>query len=215
MSILKTIVTHSGSFHADEALAVFMLKLLPSFSSHKIIRTRDPEIIKQADIVVDVGGEYSPKMHRYDHHQRDFESTYSKEFDVKLSSAGLIYKHFGTEVVSKILSNNNIQSTKQQIDEIVFRIYKKLILSFDGVDNGVSRFPPDIKPKYEDPTSIASRVSRLNIDWNQEYVEEEVNTLFLKAVEITGEELVYWVNYFLCSNYTTGKVLCKRLASCP
>ena len=36
----------------------------------EIVRTRDPEKLAACDIVVDVGGEYDPQRHRYDHHQR-------------------------------------------------------------------------------------------------------------------------------------------------
>jgi hypothetical protein len=48
------------------------------------------------DIVVDVGGEYDPARHRYDHHQRGFTEVFdagSEAFGkIKLSSAGLVYK---------------------------------------------------------------------------------------------------------------------------
>ena len=36
----------------------------------EIVRTRDPAQLAECDIVVDVGGEFDPKRHRYDHHQR-------------------------------------------------------------------------------------------------------------------------------------------------
>jgi uncharacterized UPF0160 family protein len=36
----------------------------------RILRSRDPSVLKGCDIVVDVGGEYNPDTHRYDHHQR-------------------------------------------------------------------------------------------------------------------------------------------------
>ena len=47
------------------------------------------------DIVVDVGGVYSPEKHRYDHHQRGFTEVFGHGgFDkTKLSSAGLVYKY--------------------------------------------------------------------------------------------------------------------------
>lgn len=35
-----------------------------------MVRTRDPERLAECDVVVDVGGEYDPERHRYDHHQR-------------------------------------------------------------------------------------------------------------------------------------------------
>lgn len=36
----------------------------------EVVRTRDPELLAECDVVVDVGGEYDPERHRYDHHQR-------------------------------------------------------------------------------------------------------------------------------------------------
>lgn len=38
----------------------------------EIIRTRDPVKLEKCDVVVDVGGVYDHKQHRYDHHQRYF-----------------------------------------------------------------------------------------------------------------------------------------------
>ncbi|KAI7522628.1 hypothetical protein KC331_g19128, partial [Hortaea werneckii] len=38
--------THNGHFHADEALAVFLLRLLPQYRNASLIRTRDPEVLK-------------------------------------------------------------------------------------------------------------------------------------------------------------------------
>lgn len=62
--------THNGTFHCDEALACALLRLLPQYRDAEIVRTRDPKKLAACDIVVDVGGEYDPKRHRYDHHQR-------------------------------------------------------------------------------------------------------------------------------------------------
>ena len=44
--------------------------LLCPLQDAEIVRTRDPEKLAACDIVVDVGGEYDPQRHRYDHHQR-------------------------------------------------------------------------------------------------------------------------------------------------
>ena len=35
--------THNGTFHCDEALATALLKTLPAYKDHAIVRTRDPE----------------------------------------------------------------------------------------------------------------------------------------------------------------------------
>ena len=87
----KFIGTHSGTFHCDESLACGMLKLLPRFESHSIVRSRDAAVLEQCEIVVDVGAVYDADRLRLDHHQRTFEGTLDG-YKTKLSSAGLVYK---------------------------------------------------------------------------------------------------------------------------
>uniref|UniRef100_A0AAA9RV32 MYG1 exonuclease n=2 Tax=Bos TaxID=9903 RepID=A0AAA9RV32_BOVIN len=103
--------THNGTFHCDEALACALLRLLPEYREAEIVRTRDPEKLAACDIVVDVGGEYDPQRHRYDHHQRSFTETMSslspgKPWQTKLSSAGLIYLHFGHKLLAQLLGTS-------------------------------------------------------------------------------------------------------------
>lgn len=86
------IVTHSGTHHADEALAVHLLRKLPEFKDLPLTRTRDPALINAGTIVVDVGAEYDAARNRYDHHQRGFEETFDAQHKTKLSSAGLVWK---------------------------------------------------------------------------------------------------------------------------
>ena len=64
----KIIGTHSGTFHADESLACFMLLKTKQFAGSQIVRTRDPAVLEKCDVIVDVGGTYEPEKHRYDHH---------------------------------------------------------------------------------------------------------------------------------------------------
>lgn len=41
---LKRVGTHNGSFHCDEALGCFMIRLTNRFSGAEIVRTRDPTV---------------------------------------------------------------------------------------------------------------------------------------------------------------------------
>jgi hypothetical protein len=65
--------THSGAFHADEVLSCIMLKFTNMFKDSIISRSRNPEIHKHNNVLVDVGGIYDPNTHRYDHHQKEFK----------------------------------------------------------------------------------------------------------------------------------------------
>ncbi|WP_372881933.1 MYG1 family protein [Psychromonas sp.] len=78
------VVTHNGSFHADEVTAVALLQLygIIKKGQFEIIRTREMEQINQGDIVVDVGAIHNIETCRFDHHQIK---------DGKISSAGLVW----------------------------------------------------------------------------------------------------------------------------
>jgi hypothetical protein len=67
---------------------------------NRIPCSRDPAVWKEMDVLIDVGGEYDPSTCRYDHHQRGFEEVLGHGFATKLSSAGLVYKHYGMEIIA-------------------------------------------------------------------------------------------------------------------
>ena len=72
----KRIGTHSGSFHCDEALGCWLLRRTQEFAGAEIVRSRDPEVLKDLDVVIDVGGVYDAGSNRFDHHQRGFDETF-------------------------------------------------------------------------------------------------------------------------------------------
>ena len=47
--------THNGTFHCDEALGTWMLLHTEQFSGAEVVRSRDPAVLKECDIVIDVG----------------------------------------------------------------------------------------------------------------------------------------------------------------
>lgn len=188
----KRIGTHSGAFHCDEALACFMLRLHPQFRDFEIVRTRDPKVLASLPIVVDVGGVYDFPNGRLDHHQRGFTETLSSAHSIKLSSAGLVYKHYGVEIIANLTG----LSVEDPAVSIIFqKVYKDLIESVDAIDNGINQFPEHEIPKYQILTDLSSRVGYLNPSWNETVTEEEVMKRFHKAMEITGEDFVRCVSW--------------------
>jgi len=88
------------------------LKNLPRYANAEIIRSRDPKILAECDTVVDVGGVFNPEQRRFDHHQKSFTETFhslqpDKPWTIKLSSAGLIYVHYGREILKELLKKRN------------------------------------------------------------------------------------------------------------
>jgi len=71
------------------------------------VRTRDDKVLNELDIVVDVGAVFDESKDRFDHHQQTFTTTWDESHKVyskiRLSSAGLIYKFYGKEVLHNIL----------------------------------------------------------------------------------------------------------------
>ena len=66
-----TIATHSGPFHADDVMATALLRVFVDAQA-TVVRTRDPEQMAPADVVIDVGGVFDPDTRRFDHHQASY-----------------------------------------------------------------------------------------------------------------------------------------------
>lgn len=180
----KYIGTHNGTFHCDEVLAISLLKILPEFKEHEIIRTRNMDILNKCDIVVDVGGLYIPENKRFDHHQKGFCETFPF-FKTKLSSAGLIYLHYGKDIIQE-LSDKHIR--EDQLDIIYKKVYKNFIEHIDANDNGIEICSE--KLKYNISTSLPSRIAQLNPQWNEEQSNDKIMKQFQIGMNITREEFI-------------------------
>ncbi|MBC7572103.1 MAG: MYG1 family protein [Spirosoma sp.] len=77
LAAIKKIVTHAGQFHADEILAIALLRL--TGCGAPIERTYKPTLEDMADqavMILDVGMEYKPELLNFDHHQdKDLPAT--------------------------------------------------------------------------------------------------------------------------------------------
>jgi len=162
-SKVPVIGTHNGHFHADEALAVFLLRLLPEYRHASLVRTRDPDLLKTCTIVVDVGGVHDDSLRRYDHHQREFVATFPGK-QTKLSSAGLVWMHYGRDIIHAYTGLDGADR-----DLLYVKIYEDFVEAFDGNDNGIAVYDPtelrkaSIEKKFNDKGfTIASIVNRYN-----------------------------------------------------
>jgi uncharacterized UPF0160 family protein len=164
----KTIGTHSGTFQADEAMGVWMLRQIPEYRNSSVTRSRDPAVLDGLDIVIDVGGVYDHPARRYDHHQRGYDERFdggrgSSGRCTKLSASGLVYRHYGKDVISAFyphLSDSNLETA-------YVRMYDSLLEALDAIDTGVEPCPAGTQLLYKDATGLSSRVGRLNPRWNE------------------------------------------------
>ncbi|MFH1366020.1 MAG: MYG1 family protein [Patescibacteria group bacterium] len=122
----KKLITHNGSFHADDifACATISLMLEKAGQGFEIFRTRDSEIINSGDYVFDVGGIYDEQNNKFDHHQKGGAG--SRANKIEYSSFGLVWKKFGAGL-----------SGSEKVAEMVDR---KLVSPIDAGDNGINLY---------------------------------------------------------------------------
>ena len=182
MSIFKffrpsiKVVTHNGSFHADDVFACATLQLWAEKEGRrlKITRTRDPEITSKADIVLDTGNIYDPEKNRFDHHQPGGASV--RENGIPYASFGLIWKHYGKEICD--------EETHKKVEE-------NLVLPIDARDNGVNISKPNELGLTD--YRVSDAIHTFNPSWLEE--ENQAFRQFKKALkfakEVLGRELVW------------------------
>ncbi|XP_073315182.1 uncharacterized protein [Primulina huaijiensis] len=185
---VKRVGTHNGSFHCDEALGCFMIRLTNKFSDAHVVRTRDSQVLDTLDAVLDVGGVYDPVKDRYDHHQKGFDEVFGHGFNRKLSSAGLIYKHFGKEIIAKEL---HVDEDHPDVQRLFLAVYKSFMEAIDAIDNGINQYDTDQTPRYVNSTHLSSRVGKLNLDWiDPDQSAEKENAAFDRAMDLAGSEFL-------------------------
>lgn len=213
----KTMIgTHSGTFHCDEALGCYLLRQTPAFRDADIVRSRDPAVLATADVVIDVGGEYEPGKQRFDHHQRGFGEVFGHGFSTKLSSAGLVYKHYGRAIAAQRMG---LPEDHADVTAVWLEVYRSFIEAVDANDNGVNQYDSDKPPRYIVNTTLPARVAALNPQWSDPYTDESLLQGFLKAVELTGREfegaLAYTSRYWLPAKALVAAALAARLGVDP
>ena len=162
----KTIATHNGKFHADDVFSIAALKhIFPSFN---LIRTRDLEVIGEADIVIDVGGEYDPDTGRFDHHQRGGAG--ERKNGIPYSSFGLVWQKYGLEIC-------------QGNQEVADAVDVGLVSTIDAIDcghvEGVSQ-----------GISLSETISMFNPTWQE---ESNFDTRFDEAVAFASRILTRFI----------------------
>ncbi|ROW08171.1 hypothetical protein VPNG_06907 [Cytospora leucostoma] len=208
-----TIGTHNGHFHADEALAVHVLRThIPRYQGARLIRTRDPDVLATCDTVVDVGGEYDAARNRFDHHQRGFETTFPGRSATKLSSAGLVYLHYGKEAIAnrQAAVGGDAAQDPATVDRVYEKLYDSFVEAVDANDNGVSQYDPagiaaaGLEKKFSNGAfTLGALVGRLNPNWNDPVPSDPVEAQaaederFVTASQRIGEEFDRSLDYYI------------------
>ncbi|KAJ2901713.1 putative UPF0160 protein C27H6.8 [Zalerion maritima] len=218
-----TIGTHNGHFHADEALAVYMLRLLPTYRDARLVRTRNQAELDELHTVVDVGGQYDAQQNRYDHHQKTFATTFPNR-PTKLSSAGLIYLHFGKSILAQSLATIKDEPVTEEDSDVSLlhpKIYESFIEALDAHDNGISTYDPQIlaaagaeKRFSTGGFNLGAMVGRFNPAWNDPPAGQEAeDAKFEMASQRIGEEFSRMVEYY-CKSWMPAREVVAKAYHC-
>lgn len=88
----------------------------------------------------------------------------------KLSASGLIYRHYGKEVIRQYYP----ELKEDLVDLAYVKMYNSFMEPIDAIDTGVEQVTDGIEMQYTDRTGLSSRVSRTNPRWNE--IDPETNT---------------------------------------
>lgn len=180
-----------------------MLRLLPTYKHSPLVRTRDSAKLQECHTVVDVGGQYDASINRFDHHQREFTTTFPGR-STKLSSAGLVFMHLGKSIIAE---QTGFKEDSEEVSQLYEKIYDDFVEAFDANDNGISAYDTGklldmgISKRFNDRGfSIASVVNRFNYDHSAsegtsvektaEQRQAEEDERFLKASAFTGSQFL-------------------------
>jgi uncharacterized UPF0160 family protein len=183
---VKIIGTHNGIFHADEVLAISMLSIFYD-DNITVLRTRDPDVLKTCDILVDIGGG------DFDHHMYGGNGVRSNK--TPYASAGLVWKNFGLEILFKL------NCPKALATKVYSKVDATIVEAVDKIDNGIEtssffEFIPSFVPKWNEKFDAVD--SKFNMAVNctktifRELVleiiaTEKANTLLYNLLREKGE----------------------------
>lgn len=66
-------------------------------------------------------------------HRNEYIFCSTVGFNTKLSSAGLVYKHYGEEIVAKLMGRS---TGDPAVATIYLAVYKNFMQAIDAIDNG-------------------------------------------------------------------------------
>jgi len=161
---MKKIITHPGVFHADETVAIAILKQV--FSEVEIEKTYKPtpESLENPEIfVLDIGGVYNPEKNNFDHHQ-----------DKELGASNLlVFRNFSDLIAEKFGISEN------EKEEFNLLVTEKFLNYISDVDCGkiLEQNSPNV------PTISSIIRSLNNIENGFEIALQVAESAFLGACE--------------------------------
>ena len=184
----STAAVHNGVFHLDDVAAVWLLKKFnPGIS---VARTRNPQVIDNSGLAVDVGGKYDGER-RFDHHQPDAPV---RESGQKYSAFGQLWQVLGRELLFQCLPEDLVETAFAEFD-------REVVLPVDRRDNGAKDY------KAGELADLGVLIGQFNSF--EDPFSKGNDALFEKAVEAVTPFLDNYIT--LLSKKVKGAATIKKL----
>lgn len=206
------VVTHDGKFHCDEVSAIAILSII--YNIKEIVRTRVEEhmvlMTNNSDnlpcFFIDVGEQYCHILNQYDHHQKSFNEKFRKNSPSAMSSAGLVYKHYGHRLIKEIMDLYDVDENSIDKVSIFYTFYKKFIMPIDANDNDIYYCNSNKYIQYN-PITLQTIIS----DYSEDKFDDAVNLIKEIIIRAIDSLIVDNIGYY--HNYQTlikHKNLCEK-----
>lgn len=132
--------THDGFFHADDVLALALLKRM-FWCDFEIIRTRDKMILDGCDMLVDVGGKYDGKRYFDHHHDKNLPCSVSLVWTAVWIWGGVddfVYEYVNKVVLDGVsaLDTDLQKAIIERGDFSIYYDFSSFLIDLNGLDNG-------------------------------------------------------------------------------
>jgi len=160
---ISKVITHGGQFHADELLAIAIIRLiLPNIEIKRKFKISSEEYNDPSILVIDIGRYYEPKKGLFDHHQ-----------DRSLMASNLLILDAFYEMLGQVFGLSSAESYRMYV-----YLMKKMFVYVSNVDKGQARDNEEI-PTFN---SIVRSMNALE--------EDTAFEIALKMAEIVLESYI-------------------------
>lgn len=178
-----------------DLLACSMVLQVRRFSNVKFMLSSDYDMLNAlCSMIIGIGGVYNHAKRHYDCAQPLWDCKWEykilqQKVDIPLGSAGLIWKHYGKEVIEGVAGDDALDDFHMTF--AVEYVYERFVAYFDACQNRIKMVSDKNKSElYEDSSSLAKRIKRLDEECALPMNKFSVNDCFSKGIQIVQEGLI-------------------------
>ncbi len=186
---ISKIVTHSGTFHADELSAIALLRILygPKIPVERTFTPSEADFNDPTVFVLDIGRRYEPELNNFDHHQ-----------DASLPASNmLILGHFlapNSPSLAKLLTNHFFQYISD-VDTGKVVENADSIPTISGIIRACNNLPIGPELQFRSALEMMTNIVSAQLETAQRQLDSEL--IWETKVQKEGKVAIYDFTEFL------------------